>query len=69
MIRDMKKYGKNIFVIAFAEVMGTIGIVFFVMYYIFQQDFAFSIVLASMSASTAPAATLLVLRQYRASGR
>ena len=38
------------------------------MYFGFHKDFAFSIVIAAMSAATAPAATLLVVRQYRAYG-
>ena len=42
--------------------------VFFVVYVLFGQPFALSIVIASMSAATAPAATLMVIRQYRASG-
>lgn len=67
-LKDMKQYGKKIFVITIAEVIGAVGVVYLVMYFIFQQDFAFSIVIASMSAATAPAATLLVMRQYRAYG-
>ena len=67
-LKDMKRYGKSIFIITFAEVMGAIIVVFSVMYFIFHKDFAFSIVIASMSAATAPAATLLVIRQYRANG-
>lgn len=67
-IKDMKQYGKKIFVITVAEVIGAIALVFSVMYFIFNKDFAFSIVIASMSAATAPAATLLVIRQYRANG-
>src|SRR5690625_8004810 len=64
----MKKYGKKIFGITIAEVIGAISVVFIVMYFIFNMDFAFSIVIASMSIATAPAATLLVIRQYRAHG-
>ncbi len=67
-IKDLKQYGKKIFVITMAEVIGAIAVVFSVMYFIFSKDFAFSIVIASMSAATAPAATLLVIRQYRANG-
>ena len=67
-IKDMKKYGKKIFGITIAEVIGAISVVFIVMYFIFNMDFAFSIVIASMSIATAPAATLLVIRQYRAYG-
>lgn len=67
-IKDMLKLGKSIVIITLAEVVGAIVIVFSVMYYIFGQPFAFSIVIASMSAATAPAATLLVMRQYKAHG-
>lgn len=67
-VKDMAKYGKSIFIIALAEVIGAIALVFSLMYFIFNMDFAFSIVIASMSAATAPAATLMVIRQYRAYG-
>lgn len=67
-VKDMMKYGKKILWITFWEVVGAIAVVFSVMFFIFGQDFAFSIVIASMSAATAPAATLLVIRQYRANG-
>ena len=67
-LKDMMKLGKKIFWITLWEVVGAIGVVFFVMFVLFKQPFAFSIVIASMSAATAPAATLLVMRQYRANG-
>ena len=67
-IKDMMKLGKSIVIITLAEVIGAIAVVFSVMYYVFKQPFAFSIVLASMSAATAPAATLLVIQQYKAFG-
>lgn len=67
-IKDMLKIGKSIVLITLAEVLGAILLVFFVMFYIFNQPFAFSIVIASMSAATAPAATLLVMKQYKAHG-
>ena len=65
---EIKKMGKNVVVITLLEVIGAIGVVFSVMYFVFNQDFALSIVIASMSASTAPAATLMVMKQYRAHG-
>jgi Kef-type K+ transport system membrane component KefB len=68
MLKDIVKMGKKIGIITLAEVIGAIGVVFSVMYFIFNQDFAFSIVIASMSAATAPAATIMVIRQYRAYG-
>lgn len=67
-IEDMLKMGKSIVIITLAEVVGAVVIVFSVMYYIFNQPFAFSIVIASMSAATAPAATLLVIKQFNANG-
>lgn len=67
-IKDMLKLGKTIMVITLAEVIGAVAIVFSVMYYLFNQPFAFSIVIAAMSAATAPAATLLVIRQFKAHG-
>ena len=63
----MKEYGTKILVITLAEVIGAIVIVFSVIFY-FQQGFAFSIVIASMSVVMALPATLLVIRQYRANG-
>ncbi|NLO09992.1 MAG: cation:proton antiporter [Clostridiales bacterium] len=67
-VKDMLKLGKSIVIITLAEVVGAIFVVFTLMYYIFNQPFAFSIVIASMSAATAPAATLLVIKQYKAHG-
>lgn len=67
-IKDMLKLGKTIVVITFMEVIGAVFMVFSVMYYLFNQPFVFSIIIASMSAATAPAATLLVMRQYKAHG-
>ncbi len=66
--KDLMKLGKKIFWITLFEVIGAIGVVFVVMFVIFKQPLAFSLVIASMSAATAPAATLLVMRQYRANG-
>lgn len=67
-LKDMLKVGKGILVITAAEVIGAIVVVFLTTYYIFDQSFVFSIVIASMSAATAPAATIMVMRQYKASG-
>lgn len=77
-ISDMKQYGKKVFIIALLEVLGAVLLVFTAMFLIFKNNifnlghaddaFAISIVIASMSAATAPAATLLVMKQYRAYG-
>mgnify|MGYP001038970016 FL=1 len=67
-IKDMLKLGKPIVIITIAEVIFAVISVFCVMYFIFNQPFAFSIIIASMSAATAPAATLMVMKQYNAYG-
>lgn len=67
-IKEMSKLGKSITIITLAEVVGAVTIVFCVMYFLFNQSFAFSTVIAAMSASTAPAATLLIIRQFNAKG-
>lgn len=67
-IKEMRKLGKSIIIITISEVIGAIAVVFGVMYYLFNQPFAFSIVIAAMSAATAPAATLMVIKQYKAHG-
>lgn len=67
-LKDMLKVGKTILVITLAEVIGSVVIVFSIMHYLFNQPFAFSTVIAAMSAATAPAATIMVIRQFRADG-
>ena len=67
-IKQLIKVGKVVMIITLTEVVGAIFLVFSVMYFGFNQPMAFSLVIASMSAATAPAATLLVMRQYRAAG-
>lgn len=68
MLKDIREMGKKIMIITLLEVIGAILVVFSVMFFIFNQDLAFSLVIASMSAATAPAATIMVIRQYRAYG-
>ncbi len=68
LLSDLKKVGRKIFVITLLEVVGAISLVFLVMHVGFKQPLPLSLVIASMSAATAPAATLLVIRQYRAKG-
>lgn len=67
-IDDLLKVGKKIFIITLAESFTAILLVFLTTYYIFGQSFAFSIVLASIASATAPAATMMVIKQYKADG-
>lgn len=81
-VKTIKKVGKPILVMTTTEVLGAVLVVFFAMlllpkpanimpngYNPFASgNIAFGLILASMSAATAPAATLMVIRQYRAYG-
>lgn len=67
-LEDLKKLGKDVFVITVFEVLGVLILVFSVMYFILDKSFVFSIIIASMSAATAPAGTMMVIRQFRAYG-
>lgn len=68
LFEDIKKLGKSVLVMTVAEVFGAIILVFIVTYFIFNQSFEFSLVIASMSAATAPAGLLMVIRELRAKG-
>ncbi|WP_025724794.1 cation:proton antiporter [Acholeplasma granularum] len=80
-IKRIKKMGKEIITLTTFEVIGAVVVVFVAMLLIPKPDaivagfapfekpsIAFALILASMSAATAPAATLMVIRQYRANG-
>ena len=66
LLKDLKKVGKDILLITVAEVLGAFIIVFLVMYFILGQTIVFSIIIASMSAATAPAGIVMVVRELRA---
>lgn len=68
LIKEMKKVGKNVLIMTVAEVVGAFTIVFLVMYFIFRQSIEFSLMIASMSAATAPAGIVMVIRELRANG-
>jgi Kef-type K+ transport system membrane component KefB len=64
----IKKLGKNIFIIAFFEATGAFLFVTFISYVVTGGDVALSLILGSVSAATAPAATVMVLKEYKAKG-
>ncbi len=63
----LKKVGKTPVVIAFFEALGAVILVDFALI-ITGHDIGFSLLLGSIAAATAPAATLMVVRQYKAKG-
>lgn len=81
-IKSIKKVGKPVLVMATTEVIGAVLVVFLALFFIpkpeaimpngynpfTKSNIAFGLILCSMAAATAPAATLMVIRQYRAYG-
>lgn len=62
-----KKVGMKPIVIAFFESFFAVVFIFVVLL-LFKVEIGFAIVLASIGAATAPAATLMVIKQYKAKG-
>ena len=80
-LKRLKKMGKTVVILTTFEVIGAVLIVFLAMLFLpkpgsittgynpfSSPNIAFGLILASMSAATAPAATMMVIRQYRAYG-
>lgn len=82
-ISNLKKLGKRVTVITLFDVLGAVFIVLLLVFFIPKPDpimpggeylpfspenIAFSFIISAMAATTAPAATLLVIKQYRAYG-
>lgn len=80
-IKAVKKMGKSVIILTTFEVIGAVFMVFLLLFFLpkpsmitseynpfSKENIAFGLILASMSAATAPAATIMVIRQYRAFG-
>jgi len=80
-LKSISKTGKAVNIITVFEVLFAVSFVFIALLFVpktseitigyapfSKNNIAFGLILASMSATTAPAATLMVIRQYRAHG-
>ncbi len=65
---NIKQLGKSVFVITLGEALGAFILVTAAMQLIFN-DWPMSLLLGSISAATAPAATVLVINEMKASGK
>ncbi|OWZ85029.1 cation:proton antiporter [Natranaerobius trueperi] len=65
----LKKLSRSILGIALIELTGTFVIVFAGMYYLVGLSLEVSMLLGAMAMATAPAATMAVIREYKAKGR
>lgn len=64
----MKRLGTKIMTITLLEALGAFFVVLTGMLLFFHADLAMALILAAIACATAPAATLLVIREYRAKG-
>ena len=65
---QIKGLGSSVLIIAVVQALGTVVLVFVTMRYIFNQPLSFSLLIGAISAATAPAAVLMVIKEYRAKG-
>lgn len=68
-INVLKKVGKSIFLIVLLEAFGAFAIVFSALRFLMNQELYVSLLLAAVAAATAPAATVSVIKQYKATGQ
>src|SRR5690554_6626535 len=65
----LKKTGGEVLVITLFESLMAGIVVTFVMFFIFKLSFAFSLLLGAIATATAPASTIVTIRQYGARGK
>ena len=66
--QTLKKFDKKMSFILFADTFGTLIIVTTAVYFLTSMSFFFSLILGSLAAATAPAATTEVLWEYKSAG-
>lgn len=65
---DLKRQGKSTIIITLMESLMAMLFVFLAMVFIMREDVPFALMISSIACATAPAATLMVIRQYNAKG-
>ena len=64
----IKKNGFKIVILTLFEALMASVLVFIVTYFVFRLDIAFSIVLSALASATAPASTIMTIRQTKSKG-
>ncbi|MEG1262739.1 MAG: cation:proton antiporter [Clostridia bacterium] len=64
----LKKSGPGIITLTIAEALVAAALVTLTMYYVFHLSLAFSLLLGAIGSATAPASSLMTIRQYHAKG-
>ncbi|MFC4804404.1 cation:proton antiporter [Filifactor villosus] len=66
--KHLKKVGIGIVVLTLLEALMAMFLVVLVMFFVFKTSLAFALLIGSIACATAPAATMMVIRQYKAKG-
>lgn len=67
-IADLKKSGKKVFVITIFEALTAAVFITLTMIFVFHLSVPFSLLLGAIGSATAPASTIMTIRQYHAKG-
>lgn len=67
--KNLKKVGKSLITITIFEALIPAILVTLTMLYVFKQPLPFAIVIGAIASATAPAATIMVIKQYKAKGK
>ena len=67
-VSTLKKNGPKVIVITVMESLGAAVLVFLVCQFVLKLNFAFSVVLSALATATAPASTMMTIRQTGAKG-
>lgn len=66
--KQLKKIGIGVVVLTLLEALMAMLLVVLVMLFVFKTNLAFALLIGSIACATAPAATMMVIRQYKAKG-
>ncbi len=67
-VEELKKSGKSVIVITIFEAVTAAVVIFLLCFFALGIDLAFSLVLAALSSATAPASTIMTIKQTKAKG-
>lgn len=67
-LNSLKKNSKQVMLITCLEALLAAVVVTLVMYFVFRLSLPFSLLLGAIGSATAPASTIMTIRQYKAKG-
>lgn len=68
LFHELKRNGINIMILTCCEALITAAVIILVMVFVFRQPLAFALLLGAIGSATAPASTIMTIRQYQAKG-